>query len=138
MNCILSIDKSNLSSRTNRTPTDFQDLSALIICLLRIKFRLSVGETCGLPRANRRACSDVRPYRVLDNFSANFARPLGGAPFLCNKRWRQSRHRPHCRKILSDAPHIPSHPKGIARSTAYPPSTWRPEPVKERRPVPCR
>ena len=77
MNCILSIDKSNLSSRTNRTPTDFQDLSALIICLLRIKFRLSVGETCGLPRANA-----VRPYRVLGKYFV--ISPLRTSPIVCS------------------------------------------------------
>ena len=37
---------------------DYYLFSADQICL-------SVGETCGLPRANRRACSDVRPYRAL-------------------------------------------------------------------------
>ena len=34
------------------------------LCFLHLKFRLSVGETCGLPRANT-----VRPYRALYNFS---------------------------------------------------------------------
>ena len=51
-------------------PTDLKNLSGLLICLLRNNFFLFVGETCGLPRANA-----VRPYRVLDNFFANFARP---------------------------------------------------------------
>ncbi len=40
-----------------------ENLSGLIICLLHNIFS-SVGETCGLPRANT-----VRPYRALYNFS---------------------------------------------------------------------
>jgi len=62
----------------NKQPrqTFTKNLSGLSLCFLRIKYCLSVGETCGLPRANT-----VRPYRVLDNFSAKFARPLR-SPFL--------------------------------------------------------
>ena len=41
----------------------FENLSAFLICFLRTIF-ISVGETCGLPRANK-----VRPYRSLFIFS---------------------------------------------------------------------
>ena len=46
------------------SPTDvLKNLSGLSLCFLRIKYCLSVGETCGLPRTNI-----VRPYRVLGKY----------------------------------------------------------------------
>ena len=60
----LVFDKFQFVKHNKMTPTDLKNLSGLIICFLRCKFTLSVGETCGLPRANT-----VRPYRV---FKANF------------------------------------------------------------------
>ena len=48
---------------SNRIPDRLKNLPGLLICFLRTIF-ISVGETCGLPRANT-----VRPYRVLDDFS---------------------------------------------------------------------
>ena len=61
------------------SPTDLKNLSGLLICLLRIKYCLSVGAFFERPRANA-----VRPYRVLDNFFANFARPYGGTFYFIN------------------------------------------------------
>ena len=69
--------------RVQTAPTDvLKNLSGLSLCFLRIKYCLSVGAFFERPRANRRACSDVRPYRVLDNFSAKFARPSELGSFL--------------------------------------------------------
>ena len=42
-----------------QTPTDLKKSVGVNFCLLRDNFHSSVGETCGLPRANT-----VRPYRV--------------------------------------------------------------------------
>ena len=47
----MRVSNSNLSNRIKQTPTDFQNLSGLSLCFLRMKFCLPVGETCGLPRA---------------------------------------------------------------------------------------
>jgi len=56
--------------REQTAPTDvLKNLSGLSLCFLRIKYCLSVGAFFERPRANRRACSDVRPYRVLGDFS---------------------------------------------------------------------
>ena len=48
-----------------------KNLSGVSLCFLRIKCCLFVGAFFERPRANT-----VRPYRVLDNFSAKSARPL--------------------------------------------------------------
>ena len=50
-------------------PTDRKNLSGVSLCFLRIKYCLSVGETCGLPWANA-----VRPYRVLGKYFVIFLR----------------------------------------------------------------
>ena len=60
-----------------------------------VRVCLSVGETCGLPRANT-----VRPYRVLYNFSAKNISFLGEffMPILCyttkNRRRKRARGSP--------------------------------------------
>ena len=53
------------------TPTDRKSVG-VNLCFLHINFCLSVGAFFERPRANA-----VRPYRVLDNFFANFARLFG-------------------------------------------------------------
>ena len=72
----------------NKINPDRKNLLGLIICLQRSNFCLLVGETCGLPRANT-----VRPYRVLNYFSVNFARPSVEC-FFCKTKtpplWRGS------------------------------------------------
>ena len=58
--------------REQTASTDvLKNLSGLSLCFLRIKYCLSVGAFFEHLRANI-----VRPYRVLDNFSAKFARPF--------------------------------------------------------------
>ena len=62
--------------REQTAPTDvLKNLSGLSLCFLRIKYCLSVGAFFEHLRANT-----VRPYRVLDNFSAKFARPRAIRP----------------------------------------------------------
>ena len=52
------------------------------LCFLHIKFRLSVGAFFERPQANRRACSDVRPYRVSGDFSDKDNTHSDGGSFL--------------------------------------------------------
>ena len=64
--------KAKLAIKQNKkTPTDLENLSGLIICLVQSSF-LSVGAFFERPQANT-----VRPYRVSGDFSAKNISLLG-------------------------------------------------------------
>ena len=73
-------DKFQFIKHYNNPRQTIKNLSGIIICLLQSSF-LSVGAFCERPRANRRACSDVRPYRVSGDFSAKNISLSVGAVF---------------------------------------------------------